>query len=174
MTKVKQVLRNNMFWVVVILGLALDQLTKWLIVSNMTIGQSIPIINKVFHLTYVTNTGAAFSILQGQMEVFSIITVVMLIVIIRMVRQINKEKLLDIIAFGIFTGGMLGNFADRLLRKSVVDFLDFRIINFPIFNVADSLLTIAVVYFIIKLFIIDKIKTTPVTENKPETVNDDE
>jgi signal peptidase II len=169
----KQILLRNLFWIAMVLGCALDQFTKWLIVSNMTIGQSIPIIDKVFHLTYVTNTGAAFSILQGQIEVFTIITVIMLVIIIRMVHQISKERRLDLIAFGLFAGGTLGNFIDRIFRHSVVDFLDCRIFDFPIFNVADSLLTIAVGYFIIKLFFVDKMKTKPVAEIKPELKSDE-
>jgi signal peptidase II len=131
----------------------LDQLTKWLIVKYMTIGQSIPLIEGVFHLTSHRNRGAAFGILQNQRWFFIVITLLIVFGIIYYLRKLGTTKPIISWALALILGGAVGNFLDRLLNGEVVDFLDFTLINYPIFNVADSAIVIGVC-----LFILDTIK----------------
>lgn len=123
---------------------AVDQLTKWAVIRFMEMGESIPIWEGVFHLTSHRNRGAAFGILQGQRWLFVVITVVVVIgVIAYLNRTRNRRPLVDT-ALALLLGGALGNLVDRIRFGEVVDFLDARLINFPIFNVADSAIVIAV------------------------------
>src|SRR5699024_6503634 len=98
----------------------------------------------VFSITSHRNKGAAFGMLQGQMWLFYIITVIVVIGVIYYLHRYGRKEMLFGIALALILGGAIGNFIDRLFRGSVVDFLYFRLIDFPIFNVADSALTIGV------------------------------
>ena len=128
--------------------LVLDQVTKYLVASQMTIGQSIPIIDNFLYITSHRNAGAAWGIFQGKMMFFYLITLaVIAIVIVWMTRlDIKKDKWL-MIALALILGGAVGNFIDRVLYQHVVDFIDTYILgyDFPIFNIADSALCIGVV-----------------------------
>src|SRR5690606_9694772 len=129
----------------------LDQWSKWLIIRRMEIGESIPVIDGFFHITSHRNQGAAWGILQGQMLFFYIVTTVVIVAIVYYLQKYGKNDKWVGISLGIILGGAIGNFIDRLFRQEVVDFLDFYIFNynFPIFNVADSALTVGVILFII-------------------------
>ncbi|OGS37841.1 MAG: signal peptidase II [Elusimicrobia bacterium RIFOXYD2_FULL_34_30] len=132
--------------IIIILVVILDQLTKYLVVKNFYYEESIPIINKIFYLTYITNTGTAFGKLQnygGILLVFSIIAITILSLIIFKQKNIPK---INMIAFSFILGGAIGNVIDRIFRGSIVDFLDFRI--WPIFNVADSAISIGIILLI--------------------------
>lgn len=133
--------------------IVLDQLTKWIVASQMAIGGNIPIWRGVVSITSHRNRGAAFGILQGRMWLFYVITVIVVIgVIYYLQKQGRKHPLLGV-ALALVLGGALGNFIDRIFRGEVVDFVYFRIINFPIFNTADSSLVIGVILiFIYTLF----------------------
>ena len=142
-----------MYWYYIIATIIvlLDQWTKWLIVRRMEIGESIPVIDGFFHITSHRNQGAAWGILQGQMLFFYIVTTVVIVAIVYYLQKYGKNDKWVGISLGIILGGEIGNFIDRLFRQEVVDFLDFYIFNynFPIFNVADSALTVGVILFII-------------------------
>ncbi|MFR6473396.1 signal peptidase II [Turicibacter sanguinis] len=133
---------------IVALTIVLDQVTKYLVASQMTIGQSIPIIDNFLYITSHRNAGAAWGIFQGKMMFFYLITLaVIAIVIVWMTRlDIKKDKWL-MIALALILGGAVGNFIDRVLYQHVVDFIDTYILgyDFPIFNIADSALCIGVV-----------------------------
>lgn len=128
----------------------MDQVTKWIVVKEMYLGESIPVIEGIFYLTSHRNAGAAFGILQNQRWFFIVITILVVVGIIYYLLQLKGEKKLMSWALGLILGGALGNFADRLLYGEVVDFLDVKIVlgtfyyDFPIFNVADSALVIGV------------------------------
>ncbi|HLT54778.1 MAG TPA: signal peptidase II [Bacillota bacterium] len=142
-----------MYWYYIIATIIvlLDQWTKWLIIRRMEIGESIPVIDGFFHITSHRNQGAAWGILQGQMLFFYIVTTVVIVAIVYYLQKYGKNDKWVGISLGIILGGAIGNFIDRLFRQEVVDFLDFYIFNynFPIFNVADSALTVGVILFII-------------------------
>jgi signal peptidase II len=134
--------------------IVLDQLTKWLVVRNMTEGESIQIIDNFLYLTSHRNRGAAWGILEGQMWFFYIITIVVVIGIIYYMQKHAKGKVLFSISLAFMLGGAIGNFIDRVLRKEVVDFLNTYIFSydFPIFNIADAALTVGVVLLLIYMF----------------------
>ena len=121
----------------VIVMIALDQLVKYWTVSVLRPIGSIPILEKIFHLTYVENRGAAFSILQGQKTVFVLITMFVLIMILLAFRKGWIVHFTGKWALLMVAGGAIGNVIDRLFRGFVVDMFDFCLINFPVFNVAD-------------------------------------
>ncbi len=125
---------------------ALDQITKYAIEAQLTLGQSIEIIQGFFSLTYARNTGAAWSILTGQMTFFYIVSVIALVVMTYFLVKTDKKETLQRIALALLIAGTLGNFIDRLMFQYVRDFLDFIIIgyDFPIFNVADISLNVAI------------------------------
>ncbi|MEK6946098.1 MAG: signal peptidase II [Nanoarchaeota archaeon] len=128
----------------------LDQLTKFLIRTNFKLGESISIIKNVFHLTYVTNTGAAFSIFQGFNLFFIILLIIVIGMIIYYIKNIKENEKLMQLAVGLLLGGTVGNLIDRVLIGAVTDFLDFRI--WPVFNVADSAVSVSVVLLIVLLW----------------------
>lgn len=119
----------------------IDRILKILVQRNFVEGESLVVIPKVFHLTYVLNPGAAFGLLAGQVWVF-VVTALLVVcgVIIGQFRIPPQEKLARL-ALGMIGGGALGNLYDRLVIGRVVDYLDFRIWPF-VFNFADSMIVI--------------------------------
>ncbi|MDT3958855.1 signal peptidase II [Staphylococcus kloosii] len=140
---------------IAIIILILDQITKFVIASSMRIGDSFEVIPGFLNITSHRNNGAAWGILSGKMSFFVIITVIILIVLIVFYIKEAKHNLFMQIALSLLFAGALGNFIDRLFHGEVVDFIDTYIVgyNFPIFNVADSSLTIGVILIIITLLI---------------------
>jgi|SRR5690554_5646266 len=135
-----------MFYVIIFVFLSLDQLLKGIVSQNMLPGDSIPIINNIFHFTYVRNTGAGFGILAGKRYLLIIITSLILIGIF-IFRYRNKDSRLLDIALAFITAGALGNLIDRIRLSYVIDYLDFQV--WPVFNLADILVNIGVGLFII-------------------------
>ena len=132
---------------IVAVTIIVDQLTKFLVVKYMTLGQSISVIDNFLYITSHRNEGAAWGILQGKMIFFYVVTLVVIGLVILWIRKldIKKEKLL-VIALSFSLGGALGNFIDRVMYQHVVDFINTYIFgyDFPIFNIADSALCIGV------------------------------
>lgn len=132
---------------IVAVTIIVDQLTKFLVVKYMTLGQSISVIDNFLYITSHRNEGAAWGILQGKMIFFYVVTLVVICLVILWIRKldIKKEKLL-VIALSLILGGALGNFIDRVMYQHVVDFINTYIFgyDFPIFNLADSALCIGV------------------------------
>jgi signal peptidase II len=122
---------------------ALDQLTKWLVVSRFGIGDELVVVPGFFSLTYLTNTGAAFSMFHDSNLFFIALSTVALVVLaVCALRGMVAQKLTRI-ALALLAAGILGNLTDRIFHKHVVDFLLFdlhvRFANpWPAFNVADS------------------------------------
>ncbi len=146
------------YYILAVIVIAIDQLTKWLVVENMELRESIPIIEGVFHLTSHRNSGAAFGILQGQMWLFFIATFIVTAVIIYYVQTQVKGNRWFGTSLGLVLGGAIGNFIDRLFHGEVVDFLDVYIFtyNYPIFNVADMALVTGVIMLIIYVILEEK------------------
>lgn len=133
------------------ISIMIDQIVKIIIRTKIKLNTSIPLIPNIFNLTYVENKGAAFSILQNTQIFLIIIGLVFLYVIDYYIKKEKKFDKLNIIALGLIIGGIIGNLVDRILLHAVVDYLDFTLINFPIFNIADSCITIGVILFIISI-----------------------
>lgn len=141
-----------MYYGIALAVILVDQFTKWLIVTYMQYGESIPIIQNVLYITSHRNKGAAWGMLQDRMWFFYTITVVIVIAIVYYLTKYGKQDKLLGIALGLILGGALGNFIDRVFRKEVVDFIHTYIFsyNFPVFNVADSSLCIGVALLFIQ------------------------
>ncbi len=139
------------YYLIAIIIILIDQFTKWLVVANMELGESIRIIDGFFYLTSHRNSGAAWGILQGQMLFFYIVTVIFIAVAVYYMQKYARNNKLLGVSLGIILGGAIGNFIDRIFRQEVVDFFNFYIFNynFPIFNIADSALTVGVILIVI-------------------------
>ncbi|WP_124727692.1 signal peptidase II [Staphylospora marina] len=127
--------------------LLLDQWTKWLVVHNMKLYESIPVVDGFFFITSHRNRGAAFGILQNQQWLFVSVTIVVIIVIMYYLWQLKNTQPWMSFAFSLVLGGAFGNLVDRIRIGEVVDFLHFQFgsYHFPIFNVADSAIVVGVV-----------------------------
>ena len=113
-----------------------DRLVKTAVSTNMDPGDSIPVIDHIFHITYVQNTGAAFSMLQGHPLLLIIIPgIILCIGIVFVCSQAKNYNRVFLVSVSLICGGGLGNLTDRIAQGYVTDMFDFRI--FPVFNVAD-------------------------------------
>ena len=139
-----------------VLLVVLDQLTKLLALQTLKGGEPVDILPGVFQLLYVENRGAAFGILQNKQWLFLIITVLVLAALLWVLPRIPKEKhFLPLkVCLCLIGAGAVGNMADRIFRGYVVDFLYFRLIDFPVFNVADIYVTTASFVLIILVIVL--------------------
>ena len=141
-------------WAIIIVAVIfLDQITKWLTVINLDLGESFPLIENVFHFTYVQNRGAAFGILKDHRWVFLLISSLAIVVMLVMLWKSRKDSKLLCIALSMIIGGGIGNMIDRCILGYVIDFLDFTLINFAVFNVADSFVCVGVGLFILEIIL---------------------
>lgn len=140
-----------------LLLVVLDQFTKVLALQNLKGQEPITIIPDVFQLFYVENRGAAFGILQNKQWVFLIITAIVLAALIWALPRMSRERhFLPLRLCLCFIGaGAVGNMIDRIFRGYVVDFFYFKLIDFPVFNVADIYVTtsaIVLIFLIVFLY----------------------
>ncbi len=133
-----------------------DQLTKWLVVSHFMLYESRVIISGFFNLTYLRNTGAAFSLLADanpawRSYFFIGVAIGALVFVGFAFREYRRRGLLFVFAFAFVAGGAVGNLIDRVHAGSVVDFLDFYVSSYhwPAFNVADSAIVVGVGFFML-------------------------
>ncbi|MBQ3091797.1 MAG: signal peptidase II [Clostridia bacterium] len=130
------------------LMVAADQLIKyWTVTVLQPIG-SIPILQDVFHLTYVENTGAAFSMLEGRQGFFILVTLAAFGFMAYLYRTGMIKGVLGNLCVSFILGGAVGNFIDRLRLGYVIDLFDFCLIDFPVFNFADICITIGGILFV--------------------------
>jgi signal peptidase II len=134
--------KNRFFWLAAIVWLAIDWATKQIASENMHLGSSIELWRNVFHFTYAVNTGAAFSLFRNSVDVLKWISLLVSIGLANIAFWIDNLSLLEQFGYGSILGGAMGNGIDRFIRGYVVDFLDFRLIRFPIFNFADVAINI--------------------------------
>lgn len=134
-----------------------DQLVKLWVVGNIALFTDIPAIPGLFHLTYVQNTGAAFSAFEGAQWLFAVIFVVLTLVLIW---EFPKKRLpfttLERWCIAAIYGGGLGNMIDRLRLGYVVDMIEVDFIRFPVFNVADCFITCGCILLLIHLVFFNK------------------
>lgn len=136
---------------IAVISVILDQIVKYLIISKCTLYKKNPVIDGFFNITYVQNRGAAWGILNNNIILLIVITVLALGLICSFIFKESNIKKLDIVLYGMLLGGIIGNFIDRIFRGYVIDFLDFIIFgyDFPVFNIADMLIVISVGIMII-------------------------
>ena len=144
--------KNRLFWVAAIISLVLDQLTKYWVVQNLNLTETQPLLQGVFHLTYVTNTGAAFSLFSGHVEWLRWLSLAVSFGLMGLAWFGGALNTFEQLGYGLILGGALGNGIDRFVAGSVVDFLDFRLIQFPVFNLADVFINIGIVCLLIATF----------------------
>ena len=145
--------RNPLFWVAAVISLVLDHLAKFWVVQNFELMQTQPLLPGVFHFTYVVNTGAAFSLFSNGGAIWlrwlSLGVSLGLMVLAWFGPRINRWEQAG---YGLILGGALGNGIDRFVSGHVVDFLDFRLIRFPIFNLADVFINAGIICLLIATF----------------------
>ena len=130
--------------------LLFDQIAKFIINTNFQINQSLPLIKNIFHLTYIHNFGAGFGILKNQTLILILISIIVIGVIFYYINKIQEKQVYLQVLIGLVLGGTWGNLIDRIAYGFVIDFIDFRI--WPVFNFADSFITIGVIGLIIYLW----------------------
>lgn len=144
--------KNNFFWFAALISLILDRITKYLVVANFDLGQTLPLIPGVFHFTYVTNTGAAFSLFSQDGGWLRWLSLAVSIALILWALFGPFFNIWEQLGYGFILGGALGNGIDRFVNGKVVDFLDFRLIQFPVFNIADVFINVGIVCLLIASF----------------------
>lgn len=155
-------------WCIIIAALVIfDQLTKILVAGNMLLYESIPVIPKLFSLTYIHNYGAAWGMFSEHRWVFLIITTVALIIMPIILYRYRKLHFLFGFSLSMILAGAIGNMIDRVFLGYVVDFIEAVFIDFPIFNVADICVVVGAVLMAIYLIFLDKTFFVDKPKSKP-------
>jgi signal peptidase II len=144
--------KNSLFWIASVLSVIFDQLTKYWVVQNFDYRESWPLWEGVFHLTYVTNTGAAFSLFSNNGAWLRWLSLAVSLGLMALAWFGPRMNRWEEVGFGLILGGAVGNGIDRFLLGEVIDFLDFRLINFPVFNIADISINIGIICLLIVAF----------------------
>lgn len=147
--------RFCMYYIIIIGAVVLDQIIKFAVRTNMDLHRSIPVIEGIFHITYIQNTGAAFSMFSGYTGVLALVTGIITVGILVYMFKFRKTAHWSLmLSLALIVAGGLGNIIDRVFLKYVVDFLDFRV--WPIFNVADIYVCCGCGLLIIYVFFIEQ------------------
>ena len=139
-----------LFYSVALLIIGLDQLFKFLVTRAMLLGQSFPIYHDIIQLTYVRNTGAAFSLFVGFSPYLAVVGVLVVAVVLYYHYKLPANNLPLQFGLACLLGGSVGNLLDRLCRHYVIDYLDITI--WPVFNLADVMINVGVILLAYKLF----------------------
>lgn len=139
--------------------LVIDQYTKYIVDTNFILGESSPVIEDFFNLTYVQNRGMAFGLFQGKIDIVSILALIAIVIIMGyFIKNFKKTSILERIAYTMIFSGAIGNLIDRFLRGFVIDMLDFRGVWSFVFNFADVWINIGVILIIIEYIFFGKKK----------------
>lgn len=160
--------------ILIVAILSLDQIAKHLSDLYLSpVGTTIPLIPGVFHLTSTHNTGAAWGMLPGFRWLFLAMTLIVCgLLIYTMIRYRKRLSVFSRIILALLFAGALGNAIDRAALSYVRDFFDFRLINFPVFNVADSSLSIGCVLLVLDALFLKKRSLLEVVFAEPKKVTD--
>lgn len=146
-------IKNRFFWAIAIISLISDHLTKFWVVGNFALGESRPVWSGVFNLTYVRNTGAAFSLFSDNGWWLRWLSLGVSLGLMALAWYGPKMNRWEQSGYGFILGGALGNGIDRFIAGYVVDFLDFQRIGFPaIFNLADVFINVGIICLLIASF----------------------
>ena len=152
-----------LFYIVTVLLILADQISKFLTVKYLKPVSSIAMINGIFSLTYVENKGAAFGILQNARWVFIVATIVAIIAMVWYKRKFKPQGKIINTSLCLLLSGALGNMIDRIFLGYVVDMLEVTFIDYPVFNVADCFVVVGAILLCIYILFIYK---------EPEKVDD--
>lgn len=156
-----------MFSIVItaIIAFVLDRISKVSILkcifdldypSTAKFGETLPVFEDVFHITYHGNTGMAFGMLAGNKMLLIGICAVVLLIIGIVIYKSKPVRFIEKMCYGMIIGGAIGNVFDRISYGFVIDFIDFRIINYPIFNVADCFVVVGAILLCVYIIFFDK------------------
>ena len=136
---------------------AADQITKYLVVANIPLYADVPVLPGIVQLTYVQNTGAAFSMFQGMQWLFFVIFLALTaLIIFEYFKKPMPFTKLERWCIAAIYGGGLGNMIDRLRLGYVVDMIETQFITFPVFNVADCFITCGCILLVVHLALFNK------------------
>ncbi len=164
--------------IIIVLSVILDQVSKLIVVNNMELYESVPLIEGFFSFSYIHNRGAAWGMLSDQRWVFIVVTAIALIVLPIILYRYRKLHVLFGTSLSLIIGGAFGNMIDRIFLGYVVDFLQFTFIDFPVFNIADVCIVVgtfmmaAYILFFDKTLFAEKNKFKAPEPAKEETTND--
>lgn len=156
--------RYRLLAIITSIILILDQATKLYVDANFRLHESLPVIDGIFHLTYVRNKGAAFGIFADsavRIPFFITVSIVAMLAILWYLRRLRDDQRLAYLALTLIFSGAVGNLIDRIRYGEVIDFLDvfWRSYHWPAFNVADSAITVGVTLLFIEIWLEDHKKT---------------
>ncbi|MBE5935955.1 MAG: signal peptidase II [Lachnospiraceae bacterium] len=139
----------KILWIILLIGL--DQLVKAVIASNYEVGEGFPVIKDILEINYVQNTGAAWGMMADSTVFFAIFAFIVTIILLYVLFKIPADKSYNYlkITMVFLISGAVGNLIDRICRKFVVDFIYFKIIDFPVFNIADIYITVSGIALVI-------------------------
>lgn len=137
---------------------AADQFTKYLTVSNIPLGGKVPVISWLFQLTYIQNTGMAFSMLEGGRWFFLVVTIIALGLIVAAIAKKWVNHPTGLWALAAIAGGAVGNLIDRMRLGYVVDMIEVTFMEFAVFNVADCFVVCGAILLCIYVFFFDDSK----------------
>lgn len=145
------------YWIISALIIGLDQWVKWLIVDNFALGETKSVIPGILSLNHIRNFGAAWSLLEGKMWFFTVVTIIAVVVILTlMIKNRSNGNRWFMIGLTLILAGAIGNFIDRVRLAYVIDMFQTDFMNFPIFNVADISLVIGVICVLIYIILDEK------------------
>lgn len=132
----------------------IDLVSKIIIKEKLFLGQSIKVINNFFNITYVRNTGAAFSILSKHTYLLVFVSIFIITLVLYYINKNKPKTKIEYISYSMILGGAIGNLYDRIVYGYVIDFLDFNIFGYeyPIFNLSDSFIFVGVFILIIHIW----------------------
>lgn len=134
--------------------LLLDQIVKYVVRTCMYLGESIPVIQNLFHLTYVRNTGAAFNLFEGMSGLLTVIPLIALVFAVWYMEKHLEEHGTLLLSLILIISGGVGNLIDRIWLGYVTDVFDFRV--FPVFNIADIAICAGCFFLVVYIFFFDK------------------
>lgn len=141
-----------LLFAIVIGAVCADQLTKWLAVIFLEGEADVVLWRDVLHFSFVRNEGAAFGMLQNQRWLFMIVSIVAIVGLLVYLIRYKPKSLWVRVSIAMIIGGGIGNMIDRIFLGYVIDFIYFKLIDFPVFNVADSFVTVGCGILIVYLF----------------------
>lgn len=137
-------------FIISIIVLLIDIISKRLVINFLIENESFKIIDNFFSLTYVKNTGVAFSMIEGYVWLIIIATIIILFMLFKYIKE-GISNNCELVSYGFIIGGAVGNLVDRIFYGYVVDFFDFNIFGYqaPIFNIADIFIVVGVLMLIL-------------------------
>jgi signal peptidase II len=140
-----------MLLVVALIVFVLDRVSKMLIQHNLALGEHVSVVGDLLWFDHSQNTGIAFSLATSHSSIVFVFDVAAILFILYLARRVPRAETWLRLGLGLVLGGAIGNVVDRVLAGSVTDFIDFRF--FPVFNVADSAITVGAILIAWRLYV---------------------